>query len=241
MSDPLEKVQDHYDGIADRYDRRYYGGRGGSYYDHICGYVRESLPEKGTILDLGCGTGLFLAGYIAGGGAGTGLDLSRGMIQKARERCPYSEFTVGTAEHIPFRDNTFDAVSSLLAFSYLREPEKVLAEAYRVIRPGGSIAVCTLGRNLFTAGLPVLYRVGETLRIRAVGVGAFDEHYYRPEEMADLFRAAGFIDICVRRCSFAHMGMADPIFSLARRVEPFVESTIPYLAFNLCAAGKKPR
>jgi len=202
--------------------------------------VRESLPRKGALLDLGCGTGLFLAGYTAEGGTGVGLDLSRGMIVKARERCRSSEFTVGTAERIPFRDNTFDAVSSLLAFSYLREPEKVLAEAYRVIRPGGSIAVCTLGRNLFTAGLPVLYRVGETLRIRAVGVGAFDERYYRPEEMAGLFRHAGFTDIRVRRCSFAHLGMVDPLFSLAQKIEPFVENRVPYLAFNLCASGKKP-
>ncbi len=241
MTDTVRKVQAHYDEVADRYDQRYQGGRGGSYYGHISRYVRERLPGRGTILDIGCGTGLFLEEIASAGSTGAGLDLSREMILRARDRCRASDFTVGTAEHIPFRDESFDGISSLLAFSYLREPEKVLAEAYRVLRPGGSIAVCTLGRNAFTSGLPVIYRLGETFRVRAVGVGSFGERYYRPIEMEKLFCNAGFTEVEVRRCSFAHMGMADPIFSLAQKVEPFVERRLSYLAFNLCASGKKPR
>ena len=48
------------------------------------------------------------------------------MIGKASDKCGSSDFTIGTAEILPFRDNSFDAVSSLLSFSYLKHPEKTL-------------------------------------------------------------------------------------------------------------------
>ena len=71
------------------------------------------------------------------GGSAVGLDISGGMITRAHDRCPKSDFTVGTAERIPFSDNSFDAVSSMLAFSYLKNPGKVLrgiprGQAWRV-------------------------------------------------------------------------------------------------------------
>jgi SAM-dependent methyltransferase len=161
------------------------------------------------------------------------------MIGRARERCPNSDFTVVTAETISFLDNSFDAVSSLLAFSYLKNPGKVLSEAFRLVRPGGYIAICTLGKNFFTAGLPAIYRIGEVMKIKQVGVGAFGESYYRGEEMLSLFRQAGFTDITLQRCSFAHINLIDPLFHLARKVEPFVERRIPYLAYNICVSGRK--
>jgi len=202
--------------------------------------VLDRLPEGGKILDIGCGTGLFTQQYIANGGSAVGIDISRGMIGRARDRCPNSEFTIGTAERIPFKDDSFDVVSSLLAFSYVKSPGTVLSEAFRVVKPGGYIAVCTLGKNFFTAGLPAVYRIGEVMKIRQVGVGAFGERYYRGEELRALFWKAGFTDIAIQRCSFAHINLIDPLFHLARKIEPFVEKRIPYLAYNICASGKKP-
>jgi len=240
MTTELEKVSRHYDEMADVYDRRYDRNRGRCYYSHISRFVLERLPKGGKILDIGCGTGLFVQEYLVNGGSAVGLDISRGMIGRARDRCPASDFTIGTAERIPFLDNTFDVVSSLLAFSYVKNPGRVLSEAFRVVRPGGYISVCTLGKNFFTAGLPAVYRIGEVMKIRQVGVGAFGERYYRGEEMRSLFRQAGFTDITIQRCSFAHINLIDPLFHLARKIEPFVEQKIPYLAYNICASGRKP-
>jgi hypothetical protein len=58
--------------------------------------------------------------------------------------------------------------------------------------------------------------------------------------MQELFAAAGFTDIGIKWCSFAHIDLIDPLFSLARRVEPFVERRLPQLAYNICVNGKKP-
>ncbi|MFY9195530.1 MAG: ubiquinone biosynthesis protein UbiE, partial [Methanoculleus sp.] len=74
-----------------------------------------------------------------------------------------------------------------------------------------------------------------------VGVGDFDEHYYTNGELAGLLEDAGFTDVSVTRCSFAHVNLADPIFALAQKVEPIIEEKLPYLAYNVCAAGKKPK
>ncbi len=234
------KIQLHYDEMAEVYDKRYDENRGKFYYTHITRHIMDGFVRGGRLLDLGCGTGLFVGRYLEHGGNATGLDISRGMIEKASARCPKSNFILGTADVLPFQDCSFDAVSSILSFSYFKQPETTLSEIYRVLAPGGSVAVCTLGRNIFTRGLPALYQITEAMNIRKACHGAFGERYYSVEEMETLLAEAGFTEVTVRRCSFAHYDLADPIFELAQKIEPFVEENIPYLAYNICAKGKKP-
>jgi len=162
------------------------------------------------------------------------------MIERARRRCALSDFTIGTGETIPFSDNTFDAVSSLLVFSYLRDPAAMLAEAYRVLKPGGAIAICTLGKKLVTRGIPALYLLSEKIKVKHVVMKDFGERYYNEDEMSKIFYGAGFSGIHVSWCSFAHIDMIDPLFQFARRVEPFVEKRIPQLAYNICVTAQKP-
>ncbi|MGD9936109.1 MAG: class I SAM-dependent methyltransferase [Methanoregulaceae archaeon] len=235
-----KKVQRHYDEVAEIYDRRYTEGTGQSYHQHISDQVMGWLPPHGRLLDIGCGTGLFVERYIERGGQGIGLDISQKMIERGRDRAPSADWTVGTGESLPFQDNTFDAVSSLLAFSYFKDPQGMLAEVYRVLRPGGRVALCTLGRNFLTAGLPAIHTLGELARVRQVGMGSFGEHYYSDAEMEALFAGASFVDVRVKRCSFAHLNLARPVYHLARRIEPIVEKRLPYLAYNICATGRKP-
>jgi ubiquinone/menaquinone biosynthesis C-methylase UbiE len=235
-----DKVREHYDTIADEYDAHYDCHRGRNYHSHISGRVMDVLPRCGILLDIGCGTGLFAAKYRENGGTAVGLDISRRMTQQARRRCPDGEFSVGTADRLPFRDESFDAVSSLLAFTYLKHPEDMLNEAYRVLRPGGATAICTLGKKLITKGIPALYTISEKIHVKHVVMKNFGEHYYDEREMHELFYGAGFDDIKITWCSFAHINMMDPLFNLALKVEPFVEKRVPQLAFNICVSGKKP-
>ncbi len=240
MSGVQDKVQQHYDEMAEIYDSRYDHRRGRAYYSHISRHVMSCIPRRGRLLDVGCGTGLFMHRYTSLGGSAVGLDISRGMISRARARNRSSDFSTGNAEMLPFREESFDAVASLLAFSYLKNPGQMLEEAWRVLAPGGTLAICTLGRNLLTSGLPAVYSLGEVMRIRHVGMGAFGERYYAPAEMTTLLETAGFCDVFARKCSFAHINLVDPLYAIARRIEPFVEEKIPSLAYNLIASGKKP-
>ena len=236
-----EKIQEHYDTVADVYDHHYDQPRGRCYHTHISTYIMSALPKGGKLLDIGCGTGLFVERYIEAGGSAIGLDISSKMIEKARRRCIACDYTLGTGEKIPFCDNSFDAVCSLLVFSYVKDPETMLNEAYRVLKPGGKIAICTLGKKLLTRGIPVIYLISEKMNVNHVVMKDFGEHYYDREEMDGLFTQAGFSDISVTWCSFAHIDMIDTLFLLAQKIEPFIEKRVPQLAYNICVSGKKPR
>ncbi|HVN74472.1 MAG TPA: methyltransferase domain-containing protein, partial [Methanoregula sp.] len=114
MSVRQDKVREHYDAIAEVYDSHYDCVRGRNYHTHLSGYVLEALPKGERLLDIGCGTGLFARQYLEYGGSATGIDLSARMTGRARLRCTECDFSVGTADRLPFRDASFDAVSSLL-------------------------------------------------------------------------------------------------------------------------------
>ena len=234
------KIREHYDTIADVYDHHYDKPRGRCYHSHISTYIMSVLPNEGVLLDIGCGTGLFVERYHKNGGNAVGLDISTKMIEVARTRCKSCDFTIGTGEKIPFGSNSFDGVSSLLVFSYVKSPEAMLSEAYRVLKPGGSIAICTLGKKLLTKGIPALYQISERINVNHVVMKDFGELYYNKKEMEELFTNAGFSDIVIKWCSFAHIDMIDPLFFLAKKIEPFVEERIPQLAYNICVSGKKP-
>jgi ubiquinone/menaquinone biosynthesis C-methylase UbiE len=235
-----KKIQKHYDDVADRYDHHYDRSRGRCYHTHLSRHLMEMLPRTGYLLDIGCGTGLFVEKYMMVGGTAIGLDISRGMIRQAIWRCKERDFVVGTGETIPFCDNSFDAVASLLAFSYMRDPRAMLNEAFRVLKPNGTIAICTLGKKLLTCGVPAIYHLGERMRVNHLVIRDFGEHYYDEADMSEMFTSAGFIGIQTKWCSFAHIDLIDPLFNLARKVEPFVERRLPQLAYNICVKGMKP-
>ena len=230
-----DKIQHHYDSIADVYDHHYDHHRGRSYHTHISNQLMRPLPRGGRLLDIGCGTGLFVEKFIRNGGTAIGLDISGKMISRACHRCPTSEFILGTGEKIPFHDSSFEAVASLLAFSYVKDPHAMLTE------PGGVSSICTLGKKLLTRGIPTLYQLGEMMKVKHLVMKDFGEHYYDKNEMTGLFTDAGFHDVDVSWCSFAHIDMIDPLFNFAQKVEPFVEKRVPQLAYNICVSGKKPR
>jgi len=235
-----DKVQHHYDSIADVYDHHYDHLRGRSYHTHISSQLMRPLPRGGRLLDIGCGTGLFVEKFIKTGGTAVGLDISGKMILRAQRRCPTSEFIVGTGEKIPFSDNSFEAVASLLVFSYVKDPHAMLKESFRVLKPGGVLSICTLGKKLITRGIPAMYQLSEMMKFTHILMKDFGEKYYDKNEMISLFSEAGFSDVGVSWCSFAHIDMIDPIFNFAQKVEPFIEKRVPQLAYNICVSGRKP-
>lgn len=105
--------------------------------------VKESVPPPAKVLDLGCGTGEMAAKLIEGGYEVWGVDISEAMILHARNRCQSDRFRVGDMEHVPFPDESFDAVVCLGVIEYLASDEQALREIWRVLRPGGRAVVAT--------------------------------------------------------------------------------------------------
>jgi len=103
---------------------------------------REALEGK-DVLDLGCGNGAFLNKLAPMIKSGTGCDISREMLAKARLRCQNNtnlKFEPIDGPKLPFADNSFDTVMSVLSFRYL-DWDPILSEILRVLRPGGEILV----------------------------------------------------------------------------------------------------
>lgn len=103
----------------------------------------EMIPAP-LVLDVATGTGRLPRAILrqpAFQGRVIGLDLSRGMLRQAvRRTAQFADrltFIWQGASHLPFEDNTFDAVSCLEALEFMPDPEQVLEELVRVLRPGG--------------------------------------------------------------------------------------------------------
>lgn len=105
--------------------------------------MREAVARPAVILDAGCGTGDIAAKLMECGHEVWGVDISEPMIRHARNRCGSDRFRVGDLEHIPFRDNMFDAVVCLGVIEYLESDEQALREIQRVLKPGGTALIAT--------------------------------------------------------------------------------------------------
>lgn len=96
-------------------------------------------------LDIGCGSGM-AAQIAAGRGAKVaGADAAPALLAIARERVPAGDFREADLEELPFGDGSFDVATSFNAVQFAGNPALALAEARRVVRPDGNIAVLVWG------------------------------------------------------------------------------------------------
>jgi SAM-dependent methyltransferase len=109
------------------------------YPDKLALYLssRYKLPKGSKILDLGCGRGEFLRGFIRCGLNGYGVDQS----SIAKSVCPETEILQSDLENeqLPYDDNSFDVVFSKSVLEHFYYPEKLVMEIYRIIKPGGLV------------------------------------------------------------------------------------------------------
>ncbi len=103
------------------------------------------ISEGTALLDLGCGTGGFCAFAARRGAIVHGLDSDADAIAQALGAVPGGDFRLGLMEALPWADGSFDVVTGLNALQYALDPELALAEAGRVTRRTGRIAICKWG------------------------------------------------------------------------------------------------
>lgn len=154
------------------------------------------LRSGETVLDLGSGGGIdvFLsARRVAPGGKAYGLDMTDEMLALARENQKQAgienvEFLKGEIENIPLPDNSVDVIISNCVINLSADKDRVLREAFRVLKPGGRFAVS----DVVTRG-EIHPEIRKNILLWAGCIaGALDESDYRAK-----LAAAGFEGIAV--------------------------------------------
>ncbi|HEY2937613.1 MAG TPA: class I SAM-dependent methyltransferase [Gaiellaceae bacterium] len=158
-----------------------------------------AVPPGRDWLDVGSGTGALASTILAAAAPAsvTGVDPAEGFVAHARSAVPDATFVVGDAQHLPFEDDSFDAVVSGLVLNFVADPALAVGEMRRVARPGAAVAAYVwdyagrmeLMRWFWDTAAeldPVARELDEGRRFRA---------FERPENLERLFTDAGHEDV----------------------------------------------
>ena len=115
-----------------------------------------NIEPNQRLLDIGCGSGQTAIPAARLGHQVVGIDIAENLIEHATEEAKYEgldvKFDVGDAEDLPYEDNSFDVVISMIGAMFAPQPDKVASEIARVLRPGGKLYMA----NWTPAGIPAL-------------------------------------------------------------------------------------
>ncbi len=179
--------QEYNERYADKYDHAL------AWRDYLINTYRLattlSKPQPGEIiLDAPIGTGglaRILVNQIGFNGRLYGVDLSKAMLKKAREKLADSR-NISLSEcditKMPFENNVFDRVYSLNSLHYLPYPESFLNECIRVLKPNGLLTIVDLDRSYLTMNLAESF----------FKLNPSHKKMYKKEELETLLKAAGF-------------------------------------------------
>ncbi|HVB69502.1 MAG TPA: class I SAM-dependent methyltransferase [Acetobacteraceae bacterium] len=142
--------------------------------------LRELLPAPGFALEVGVGTGRFATPL----GVPVGIDPAGAMLVEARARGILC--VRGLAEALPFRPGVFDHVLIVTTICFVDDPRAMLAEARRVLRPGGAVVIGFIDR---ASTLGQFY-----LAHREQSVFYREATFFSAAEVAELLASGGFAD-----------------------------------------------
>ena len=149
---------------------------------------RTGVRPGDRVLDVGCGTGVFLRMCADRGADVTGLDASENLLSVARGRVPEAELVHGDLQHLPFADDAFDLVTGFTSFFFADDMVAALREAGRVARPGAPVVIVVFGAPE-RCGLEHVKAAIAPFRPR--GEDGEEVSYWRPGMVAELAAAAG--------------------------------------------------
>lgn len=144
------EVAEMFDGVAERYDLT----------NDLLSLGQTRLWRKAVaqavdarpgelVLDLAAGTGTSSIPFQQAGASVVACDFSLGMLEVGRKRNPFLDFVAGDATKLPFRDDSFDAVTISFGLRNVEDTTAALRELHRVTKPGGRLLVCEFSHPTF--------------------------------------------------------------------------------------------
>lgn len=152
-----------------------------------------------SVLDIACGTGVLARHALSITGTGrrvVGLDPAPGMIAAATETEPGIEWTLGTAEELPFEDAAFDCVMSQFGMMFFADKQKAAGQMFRVLKPGGWLAVAVWDRiENNPAYADIIAVLDEQVSTEAGDALRLPYSLGNADDVTSFFKTAGFASV----------------------------------------------
>jgi 2-polyprenyl-3-methyl-5-hydroxy-6-metoxy-1,4-benzoquinol methylase len=212
--------------LQERYGRGYFHGENSGFahegygqvhatWRHWMPFLREQVGTGARLLDLGCAYGFLVTEALDAGFDALGVDASRFAIGEVATWAPpaVGRVVAAHAERLPFADACFDVVTAFDVLEHVPRPELLLAEAARVLRPGGLLVGATPD--------PLLFERSEETHVAEHVPSWWVRELERAGFSVSLrfFQAAWNLEVVARRAavappiSYDALGAADPVLS----------------------------
>jgi arsenite methyltransferase len=196
-----------------------------------------TLQPGATVLDLGSGGGIdcFLAARQVGpGGHIIGVDMTPDMLEKARANARKMgvenvEFRLGEIEHLPVADESVDVIISNCVINLSPDKPQVFREAYRVLRPGGRLAVSDI---VTRSELPPELKQDLDSWASCVAGAWVDKEYVGAIE------AAGFVDVSIKEKTADQASIDDGSDQSGQGIDP---TNLQHMIYSARVTATKPR
>ena len=175
--------------------------------------IKKVLPEKGSGLEIGVGTGRFAHAL----GIRTGIDPSESMIQVAKRRG--IDVCQALGESLPFKDSTFDYAAIIIALCFAQYPLKLLKETNRALKKNGQIIIGIVDKDSFLGNF---YRKKKSPFYKKA-------HFFTVKNIIDMLRTAGFKGVSCYQTVF---DLPDKIHSVEKPQESFGKGGFVVISAN---------
>lgn len=177
-----QRSRARFDEMAASYGAHLAGKHAATLYERVVKAVDELHPS--SLLDVGCGNGNLLALLGRSERSLAGADLSPEMIKHARKKLGDSvDLKETDSENLPWNSSSFDAITCTDSFHHYPNPEKVLLEMRRVLKPGGHIVIAD-------PSAPALFRWIVNFSFKFTKSG--DVKLYSTDEWKRMMNSTGF-------------------------------------------------
>ncbi|MEZ5832531.1 MAG: methyltransferase domain-containing protein [Dongiaceae bacterium] len=177
-----------------------------SYHRNLSDLTTSCIPELFRLarlkrgdrtLDVACGAGYVAAKASDQGAETIGLDFAAAQIRLAEQTYPGMRFIEGDAGALPFPSADFDVVFNAFGLPHMPDPAKVVAEAYRVLKPAGRFAYASWAEAAKCVAFSMIYDAIRTCGTLDVGLppGPNFFSYGDPKYAEALLDQAGFVNV----------------------------------------------
>ncbi len=156
---------------------------------HLRSIIERRRPDGGRLLDIGCGYGRFLSGFVGRPWTLTGTEISETAIAHVGETVPDATVHHGLIEDVDFADASFDAITLIAVLEHVKDPKATIARVSRWLAPGGVLLVQVpyiapfIRVKRYVPALPIYFEAPRHL------------YDFSPRTLPRYFEEAGFGDI----------------------------------------------